>query len=131
MDAKSACIVDFGAGGHHSHFRALCARALRQAGIERIALVAPDCRADDAEVDSRGELSLELLSGGGYATLWKNSRRAVRALEAALTAHSECGVLVLPYADLLSPSILLRAPKIPRGMKVVAIDMTVVRSSPS
>ena len=125
MDAKSACIVDFGAGGHHSHFRALCAKALRQAGIERIALVAPDCRADDAEVDSRGELSLELLPGGGYATLWKNSRRAVCALESALAAHPECGTLVLPYAGLLSPSILLHPPKVPRGMKVVAIDMTV------
>ncbi len=124
MDAKSACIVDFGAGGHHSHFRELCARALRKAGIDRIVLVAPDCRADGADVDVREELSLELTPGGGYGTLWGNSRRAVCALEAALAAHPECGMLVLPYADLISPSILLHRPKIPASVRVVAIDMT-------
>lgn len=125
MDAKSAVIVDFGAGGHHSHFRELCAQALRRAGIGQIVLAAPDCRADGADVDVRKELSLELTPGGGYGTLWGNSRRAVLALEAALAGHPECGLLVLPYADLVAPSILLHKPKIPESVQVVAIDMTV------
>ena len=124
MDAQSACIVDFGAGGHHSHFRELCARALRRSGIDRIVLVAPDCRADGADVDVREELSLELTSGGGYGTLWKNSRRAVQALETAQAGYPECGMLVLPYADLVAPSVLLHRPKIPASVRVVAIDMT-------
>ena len=125
MDDKSACIVDFGAGGHHSHFRELCARALRRGGIDRIVLVASDCRADGADVDVREERSLGLTPGGGYGTLCENSRLAVHALETVVAAHPECGLLVLPYADLVSPSILLHRPKIPDSVQVVAIDMTV------